>query len=68
MAARRPAKIASQKKRGQDKKVCPETGKTMIIAKIVRANGPNGMFWVHEDFDGSDKAIRLAVPVRLWVD
>lgn len=68
MAGRRPAKIASQKKRGLDKKTCPETGKPMIIAKLVRANGPSGMYWVHEDFDGSDDAIRLAVPVRLWID
>ena len=65
MAARRPAKIASQKKRGLTKKTCPVTGKPMIIAKLIRADGPSGMFWVHEDFDGSADAIRLAVPVRL---
>ena len=47
---------------------CAQTGKPMIIAKLVRANGPSGMYWVHEDFDGSDDAIRLAVPVRLWID
>lgn len=65
MAARRPAKIASQKKRGQAKKTCPVTGKPMIIAKLVRADGPSGMYWVHEDFDGSDNAVKLSIPVRL---
>ena len=64
MAARRPAKIASAKKGKAVGKVCPETGKPMMVAKLVRANGPSGMFWVHEDFDGSDKSVGYAIPVR----
>ncbi len=64
MAGRRPAKIASKKKGKAVGKVCPETGKSMIVVKLIRANGPSGMFWVHEDFDGSDKAVGYAIPVR----
>ena len=64
MAGRRPAKIASKKKGKAIGKICPETGKPMIVVKLIRAEGPSGMFWVHEDFDGSDKAVGYAIPVR----
>ncbi len=64
MAARRPAKIASNKKGKATAKVHPETGKPMMIAKLVRASGPTGIFWVPEDFDGSEAALRQVIPVR----
>lgn len=64
MAGRRPAKIASKKKGKAVGKICPETGKPMIVVKLIRADGPSGMFWVHEDFDGSDKSVGYAIPVR----
>ena len=64
MAGRRPAKIASKKKGKSVDKVCPETGKPMIVVRLVRATGPSGMFWVHEDFDGSEDALGYAIPVR----
>lgn len=64
MAARRPAKIASKKKGKAVLKVCPQTGKPMIVVKLIRASGPTGMFWVTEDFNGSDEALALAIPVR----
>ena len=64
MAGRRPAKIASKKKGKATAKECPQTGKPMMVVKLVRASGPSGMFWVHEDFDGSDKSIGYAIPVR----
>lgn len=62
--AKKPAKIASQKKGKAHKKLCTDTGKEMMVVKLMRADGPSGMFWVHEDFDGSDKALGYAVPVR----
>lgn len=64
MAGRRPAKIASKKKGKAVGKICPETGKPMMVVKLIRAEGPSGMFWVHEDFDGTDKAVGYAIPVR----
>ena len=64
MATRRPAKIASKKKGKAVAKVCPATGKPMMVVRLVRADGPTGMYWVHEDFDGSDKALGFALPVR----
>ena len=64
MAARRPAKIASKKKGKAVAKVCPETGKPMMVVKLVRAQGGSGMYWVHEDFDGSEKSVNYAIPVR----
>ena len=64
MAARRPAKIASSKKGKATAKVHPETGKPLMIAKVVRASGPSGIYWVPEDFDGSEQAIAQIIPVR----
>lgn len=60
----RRAKIASKKKGKPVAKECPETGKPMMVVRLVRAQGPSGMFWVHEDFDGSEKALGYAIPVR----
>lgn len=65
MAARRPAKIASQKKSKGFVKLCPETGKAMTPVKVYRQSGSNGMYWVvTEDFDGSDKAIGRMLQAR----
>ena len=62
---RRPAKIASKRKEGAAIRTCPETGKSMVPVRVVRQNGPTGMFWVvTEDFDGSAKAISRMIPVR----
>ena len=64
MATKKPAKIASKKKGKAVAKECPQTGKPMIVAKLVRPSGASGMYWVHEDFDGSEKAMSFAMPVR----
>ena len=64
MAARRPAKIASSKKGKATAKVHPETGKPLMIAKVVRASGPSGIYWVPEDFNGSPESLALCFPVR----
>lgn len=46
MATRRPAKIASAKKGKAILKNCPECDGEMQIAKLIRVNGPSGMFWL----------------------
>jgi hypothetical protein len=62
---RRPAKIASKKKEGTVTRNCPITGKPMIPIKVVRQDGPTGMYWVvAEDFDGSEQALSRMIPIR----
>ena len=46
MATRRPAKIASAKKGKAAAKLCPECEGEMQISKLIRVNGPSGMFWL----------------------
>jgi hypothetical protein len=61
---RRPAKIA-KKKEGIGGRLCPVTGKPMIAIKVVRQDGPTGMYWVvAEDFDGSEQALTRMIPIR----
>ena len=64
MAARRPAKIASKKKGKAEAKTHPVTGKPLVIGKILSANGPSGMYWVPEGFDGSEESMKSVMPVR----
>jgi len=64
MAARRPAKIASKKKGKGVAKVHPETGQPMVAARLMRADGGGGMYWVPEDFNGSPESLALCFPVR----
>lgn len=62
---RRPAKIASKRKEGTVFRTCPITGKPMTATKVVRQNGPTGMYWVvAEDFDGSEQALSRMIPIR----
>lgn len=64
MATKRPAKISTKKKKVNEK-LCPVTGKPMTAVRVVRQNGPSGMYWmVVEDFDGSDKKLDLLIPTR----
>jgi ssDNA-binding Zn-finger/Zn-ribbon topoisomerase 1 len=46
MATKKPAKIASKKKGGTIAKACPVCNSPMAISKILRAEGPSGMFWL----------------------
>lgn len=48
--ARKPAKIASQKKSSGIKKNCPECDSEMEMTRIIRTQGPSGMFWVCSDY------------------
>jgi ssDNA-binding Zn-finger/Zn-ribbon topoisomerase 1 len=48
--ARKPAKIASQKRDSGIKKACPECESDMEMTRVMRANGPSGMFWVCSDY------------------
>lgn len=48
--ARKPAKIASQKRESGTKKACPECGSDMEMTRVMRADGPSGMFWVCTDY------------------
>jgi hypothetical protein len=65
MAAKRPAKIASQKKDKGYLKLCPITNKPMVPVKVFRQEGVNGMHWVVvEEFDGSPKTLERMIPIR----
>lgn len=45
------AKIASQKRTNkQQKPECPECGSEMDMTRVVRSEGPSGMFWVCNDY------------------
>ena len=46
MATKRPAKIASQKKRGLEKRGCPACDSEMSMARVIQQEGPSGMFWL----------------------
>lgn len=46
MATKRPAKIASQKKGKAWKRACPACETEMDMARILRAKGPSGMYWL----------------------
>jgi ssDNA-binding Zn-finger/Zn-ribbon topoisomerase 1 len=46
MATKKPAKIASKKKGGAVAKSCPVCASPMVISKILRSEGPSGMFWL----------------------
>jgi ssDNA-binding Zn-finger/Zn-ribbon topoisomerase 1 len=48
--ARTPAKIASQKRDSGIKKSCPECDSDMEMTRVMRPNGPSGMFWVCTDY------------------
>lgn len=48
--ARKPAKIASQKRDVGIKKTCPECGSDMEMTRVIRTEGPSGMFWVCTDY------------------
>jgi hypothetical protein len=43
-AKKRPAKLASSKKKGGERS-CPTCDKDMQVVKIIRHSGPSGMFW-----------------------
>ncbi len=49
MATKKPAKIASNKKGTRNKKLCPECETDMVVSKILRDNGPSGMFWLCQE-------------------
>ncbi|NQW62322.1 MAG: hypothetical protein HQ461_05790 [Deltaproteobacteria bacterium] len=64
MATKRPAKLAIGKK-VQVTKLDPISGKPMTPVKMIRRSGSSGMHWVVlEEFDGTDKAIERALPIR----
>lgn len=64
MATKRPAKI-SKKKKKLDDKICPITGKGMAPVRVVRSNGPSGMYWmVVDDFDGTNQSLERLIPTR----
>ncbi len=46
MATKKPAKIASQKKGKAWKRSCPSCENEMDMARVLRANGPSGMYWL----------------------
>ena len=48
--ARKPAKIASQRKESGTQKSCPECGTEMEMTRVMRSEGPSGMFWVCTDY------------------
>lgn len=48
--ARKPAKIASQKRDVGIKKQCPTCETEMEMTRIIRDQGPSGMFWVCTDY------------------
>jgi hypothetical protein len=48
--ARKPAKIASQKRDSGTKKTCSECDSTMEMTRMMRIDGPSGMFWVCSDY------------------
>ena len=48
--ARKPAKIASQKRESGTKKSCPNCDSTMEMTRMMRTDGPSGMFWVCSDY------------------
>lgn len=48
--ARKPAKIASQKRDDGIKKKCPECESDMEMTRVMRTEGPSGMFWVCTDY------------------
>lgn len=48
--ARKPAKIASQKREASSKKTCPECQSGMEMTRMMRQDGPSGMFWVCSDY------------------
>ena len=48
--ARKPAKIASQKRDEGIKKSCPECESDMEMTRVMRSEGPSGMFWVCTDY------------------
>lgn len=64
MATKRPAKISKAKK-VIAQRICPTTGKPMVPVKMLRQNGPSGMYWmVVEDFDGTDKTLDRLIPTQ----
>ena len=48
--ARKPAKIASQKKGRVAGRNCPECDSEMDMTRVMRSEGPSGMFWVCSDY------------------
>jgi ssDNA-binding Zn-finger/Zn-ribbon topoisomerase 1 len=48
--ARKPAKIASQRRESGVKKACPECEGDMEMTRVMRSDGPSGMFWVCTDY------------------
>lgn len=44
------SKIASQKARSGAKKTCPECSSDMEMTRVVRSDGPSGMFWICTDY------------------
>ncbi|QDG54013.1 hypothetical protein FIV42_25715 [Persicimonas caeni] len=48
--ARKPAKIASQKRDAGIKKTCPTCESEMEMTRVMRSEGPSGMYWVCTDY------------------
>ncbi len=48
--ARKPAKIASQKRDSGLKKMCPACESEMEMTRVMRSEGPSGMYWVCTDY------------------
>ena len=46
-----PSKIASKKKQKSGKKACPECDSEMDMSRVMRTEGPSGMFWVCSDYN-----------------
>ncbi|AWV88802.1 hypothetical protein [Bradymonas sediminis] len=48
--ARKPAKIASQKRESDAKKTCTECDSIMEMTRMMRDQGPSGMYWVCSNY------------------
>lgn len=58
------AKIASQRTEKGSKRTCPECDSEMEMTRVVRSEGPTGMFWVCTDYGCAAVVTKAGVKIE----